>query len=69
MLEVKFGKNRKVYTNIFEVKFWLLGQEIHRENGPAVERSNGTKYWYLDGTKYTESEYYAELSRRGIKKC
>ena len=23
--------------------------QLHRENGPAIERANGTKYWYQNG--------------------
>jgi len=29
----------------------------HREDGPAVEMNSGGKYWYLNGTYYTEEEY------------
>jgi hypothetical protein len=24
---------------------------LHRIDGPAIERANGDKYWYLDGKK------------------
>ena len=29
----------------------------HREDGPAVERSNGEKAWYLNGERVTEEEH------------
>ena len=30
---------------------------LHREDGPAVEWSDGDKAWYLNGVKYTEEEF------------
>jgi hypothetical protein len=32
-------------------KFWFLNGKFHREDGPAVERVNGTKAWYLHGVE------------------
>ena len=31
--------------------------ERHREDGPAVEYSDGTKFWYLNGVRMTEKEH------------
>jgi hypothetical protein len=31
---------------------WWLKDQLHREDGPAVERSNGDKYWYLNGKRH-----------------
>lgn len=38
------------------MKFYLDGTKecylngrLHREDGPAIEYPNGTKYWYLNG--------------------
>ncbi|HSH25598.1 MAG TPA: hypothetical protein VLA13_08690 [Massilibacterium sp.] len=28
-------------------KYWFLNDQLHREDGPAVERTNGDKAWYL----------------------
>ena len=44
-------------TKIYTVEVWDNGDtfwkndkgEWHRENGPAIELSNGTKSWYLNG--------------------
>ena len=36
------------------VKRWLLNGEYHREDGPAVEWSNGRKEWYLNGNQHRE---------------
>ena len=30
-------------------KRWYLDGKCHREDGPAVEYTDGTKLWYLDG--------------------
>jgi len=37
-------------------KFWFKGNHYHRENGPAVEFSNGHKAWYLNGKFIATSE-------------
>jgi hypothetical protein len=38
-----------------------INEILHRENGPAVEHTNGDKYWYLYGRSHREdgpaSEY------------
>jgi len=28
---------------------WYLNNELHREDGPAVERADGSRRWYLHG--------------------
>ena len=30
-------------------KFWLLNNEYHRVDGPAIEYANGAKEWFLNG--------------------
>lgn len=35
----------------------------HREDGPAIERANGSKYWYLQGGRLTE-EQHKRLTRK-----
>ena len=48
---------------IYQVKvnengtFWRLNGNLHREDGPAIEYANGTKYWWLNGKEYTEEEF------------
>ncbi len=32
-------------------KFWHLNFSLHREDGPAVERAEGTKKWFYKGKK------------------
>jgi hypothetical protein len=33
---------------------WHLNEQLHREDGPAVEYANGDKYWYLNGILHRE---------------
>ena len=30
---------------------------LHRENGPAIEYSDGDKAWYINGEELTEAEF------------
>jgi hypothetical protein len=48
-------------------KIWYndAGQ-IHREDGPAIEASNGSKYWYVNG-KFHREDGPAWASRSGSK--
>jgi hypothetical protein len=35
-------------------KWWKLNGELHREDGPAIEYTNGYKAWYLNGKLHRE---------------
>ena len=35
-------------------KQWYLNNELHREDGPAVELANGNKAWWLNGKLHRE---------------
>jgi hypothetical protein len=35
-------------------KHWFLNDELHREDGPAVEYANGDKQWFLNGKLHRE---------------
>ena len=41
----------EVYTNGEE---WFLNGKRHREDGPAIECANGSKFWYLNGKRHRE---------------
>jgi hypothetical protein len=45
-------------------KAWYLNGELelHREDGPAVERMNGDKSWYLNGKRHREDGPAVEYS-------
>ena len=36
----------------YEKKQWMLGDKIHREDGPALEFANGSKEWFLNGKRH-----------------
>jgi hypothetical protein len=38
-----------------------LGQ-LHREDGPAIEYSNGDKFWYINGLRHREDGPAVEWS-------
>ena len=38
-------------------KYWFLNGKLHREDGPAIEDSNDTKWWYLNDQQVTEEEH------------
>ena len=35
-------------------KRWYLNDELHREDGPAIELANGNKLWYSNGKLHRE---------------
>jgi hypothetical protein len=35
-------------------KYWYLNDELHREDGPAIEDAEGTKFWYFNGQRHRE---------------
>ena len=35
-------------------RFWYNGDLIHREDGPAIEMSNGNREWWIDGRRHRE---------------
>ena len=41
--------------NEYGTKHWYNEDgELHREDGPAFEGANGTKFWYLNGELHRE---------------
>ena len=42
-------------------KRWYLNNQLHREDGPAVEFFNGTKVWHLNGKYHREDGPAIEL--------
>ena len=52
-------------------KGWWLNGKRHREDGPAIEYNDGTKYFYLNEKYHTEEDYWKaleEYKKRNIKK-
>jgi hypothetical protein len=42
--------------------FYFYNDDLHREDGPAVEYPDGRKYWLLHGEAYVFSRYLEKLS-------
>jgi len=36
---------------------WYLNNQLHRTDGPAIERADGTRLWYLNDQEMTETEF------------
>jgi hypothetical protein len=47
-------------------KCWHLNGLAHREDGPALDFSNGEKYYYLNGVPFSEEAYWKELFKNGL---
>ena len=57
-------KNQKKIMKTYKVKVYTDRTEwrneegkLHREDGPAIERNDGSKFWYLNGQEVTEEEH------------
>ena len=57
----------KYYVNVStEGTFWYKDPAmtiLHRENGPACEFANGTKYWYLNGVLLSEAKFNKRMAK------
>ena len=43
-------------------KQWTLNDQLHREDGPAIEWADGTKQWWLNGKLHREDGHAIERS-------
>ena len=39
------------------IRWYNENNELHREDGPAIECSNGDKAWYIKDKQLTEEEF------------
>ena len=46
--------NNGIYIDNYGTKWHYLNEKFHREDGPAVEWSNGNKSWYINGELHRE---------------
>jgi hypothetical protein len=45
-------------VNKYGSRFWYNEEgKFHRIDGPAVEWSNGIKFWFINGVKYSKEEF------------
>jgi len=47
-------KEYKVKVTEYSTKWYNLKDELHRENGPAIECVNGDKYYYINDELHRE---------------
>jgi hypothetical protein len=46
----------------FNARLWTNSKgEYHREDGPAVEHSDGRKFWYINGIYFSKDEWLQYL--------
>jgi len=46
---------------------WFKNGDFHREDGPAIERADGSKHWFLNGKQLTEQEHRLKMRQMKIK--
>ncbi len=44
-------------------KRWFLNNELHREDGPAIELADGTKMWWLNNELLTKTEWRKQIQK------
>jgi len=57
----------RIEVSDYGAKFWCRKHSFHREDGPAMEFTDGTMMWWLDSKKYTEQAYRSEIAVRIAK--
>lgn len=45
-------------------KEWYVNDQLHREDGPAIEGANGEKSWYLNGEELSEDVLKKRISKK-----
>jgi hypothetical protein len=60
--ELKNGR----YANENGTVTWFKDGVLHREDGPAVEFTDGRKYWWLNDVELTEEEFNQWLSKKEL---
>jgi len=43
-------------------------EDLHREDGPAIEHSDGYKEWYVDGKELTEAQFINRNRPKKLKR-
>ena len=50
-------KQPKEYTEISAYRAWYLNGKLHRTDGHAIKRADGSTEWYLNGIRYDKKEW------------
>jgi hypothetical protein len=54
----------KLIIDEYGTKKWYQNGELHREDGPAREYSDGDKEWYFNGKRHREGGPAVEYDKR-----
>jgi hypothetical protein len=52
-----------VTVDEYGTKRSFFNNGLHRTDGPAIEWSNGTKSWYLNGVRLTKSQWRKRVQK------
>ena len=61
--------NNDIKTGSYGTKYYYVNNVLHREDGPAIESSNGTKYWYLEDELLTKKEFNKAIKTKNASTC
>ena len=50
-------------------KYWSLNDKFHREDGPAVEWTDGEKEWWFNGKEVTWQQLFRNANGDLEKQC
>ena len=51
-----------IKTDVFNTIHYYLNNNLHREDGPAIEHASGSKEWYKNGKRHREDGPAIELA-------
>ncbi len=58
-----YGSGGIIFQNKWGVKYWYTGEDLHREDGPAIEYPDGDYCYCLNGKRYPNEEQYWKIVR------
>jgi hypothetical protein len=58
--------NVKIRIDVFGHKAWYRNGKLHREDGPAIEYSNGFKVWYINGIEQEKTDLSIDWIKEGF---
>ena len=50
-------------------KYWSLNDKFHREDGPAIEYTDGEKEWWFNGKEVTWQQLFRQANGDLEKEC
>jgi hypothetical protein len=65
IIKIKVMTEYKVEVTEFDTRWYNLKDELHREDGPAVEYLDGYKAYYINGKRHREDGPAIENENRG----